>query len=76
MDLSAEKLDLIRWITELKDLSVLKSIQVLRQKSVSSDWADELSEDEILGIKQGLQDLKDGNVVDHSEALKIYGKWL
>jgi len=36
----------------------------------------ELSEAERKSIEEGLEDLKNGNVIPHSEAKKVYEKWL
>jgi len=41
-----------------------------------SDWWNGLTNSEIDSINLGLKDFEEGNVHDHDEALKIYGKYL
>ncbi len=76
MDFSAQKLDLIQWIAELKDVSLLKRIQELRLKSIDSDWASMLTEEEKTSVSSGLEDIEKGKVIEHTEVQKRYAKWL
>lgn len=42
----------------------------------SKDWSNELSEAEKKYIDKGILDAENGNLTPHSEAKKIYEKWL
>lgn len=46
------------------------------RKNDTTDWWNELSEDEQKSIESGISDADEGNLRPNSEAKKIYGKWL
>jgi hypothetical protein len=77
MDLNLEhtKIELIQWLSTLDDAKIIRKVLKLRE-SERSDWAKSISEDERNSIKLGIEDADNGNLIDHSEARKIYGKWL
>jgi predicted transcriptional regulator len=66
----SQKLNLIHWITELNDLSVLAQVNAIKKNSTASIHAESLS------IERGLDDLQKGKVVSHEQAKKHYEKWL
>ena len=74
-DIQNIKIELIQWLTTLDDLSIIQKIQDLRKRN-TSDWWDELTEDERNSIEKGLSDAKEGKLVSQQEARKVYGKWL
>ncbi len=76
MNLDSEKLKIIDWITNLKDESMIAKIKLLKDHPKETDWWDEISEAEKASIEKGLEDIKAGRVVNHSEVKKIYEKWL
>ena len=67
---SSQKLDLIHWITELNDLSVLAQVNAIKENAVAVSYA------ELLSIERGLDDLQQGRVISHTQAKKRYEKWL
>ena len=70
MDAYIEKLELIRWITELQDVSTLAKIRSIKEnKSVLTDI-------ELLSIEKGIDDFKQGKVRPHLQVKKRYEKWL
>ncbi|WP_445736494.1 hypothetical protein [Mariniflexile sp.] len=69
------KIDLIQWLTTLEDSSIIKKIMELRNTE-NEDWWDKISDAEKESIELGLKDADNGNLKPHSEAKKIYGKWL
>ena len=77
MDISLQdtKIELIQWLTTLEDTSLIQKIQELR-KTESGDWWDEISDDEKKSIEKGIADSKAGRVTSHSEARRVYEKWL
>jgi hypothetical protein len=73
LNVTQTKLELIQWLTGLQDVSVLeKLLELSRQKAEPY----QLSRAEKESVLKGLEDLKNGNVVPHSEVRKIYEKWL
>lgn len=77
MDINIQnaKIDLIQWVTTLEDSSVIEKLLNIR-KEQTEDWQNELSKAEIESIQLGLTDGEKGNVKPHTEAKKIYEKWL
>ncbi|GAB5464766.1 MAG: hypothetical protein Kapaf2KO_02020 [Candidatus Kapaibacteriales bacterium] len=69
------KIELIRWLTTLEDISLIKKIMDLR-KNDSKDWWNEISDAEKKAIEAGIADAENGKLRPNSEAKKIYGKWL
>ena len=77
MNIQAEKLGLIEWITRLNDLSVIEKIkQIHDDYSKTSDWWDEISIAEKESINRGLKDISEGKVHSHESVKKIYEKYL
>jgi predicted transcriptional regulator len=74
MGLAAKKLDIISWITNLKDESILRKIESLREEE--TDWWDTIGEDERAEIVEGLSQLDRGESVAHEEVMAKYKKWL
>ena len=71
MDIQAEKLNLITWLTQLNDSSVISEIKALKKES-EHDWWDTLSKQQQQDIDEGLKDLKDGKKKSISAVLKKY----
>ena len=69
------KIELIQWLTTLDDNSLIQKILELR-KNQTKDWWTEISELEKASIKKGISDAENGNLNTHSEARKVYEKWL
>jgi hypothetical protein len=75
MNVYAEKIKLIEWITQITDTGVLDKLLEFQRKS-QSDWWESLSDMEKNEIELGLKDLEEGNTVDHTEARKLYERYL
>lgn len=57
--------------------AILKAVEIdFVEESPEEDWYDELSDTEKKSIEFGLEDIKKGRVVAHSEVKKLYEKWL
>jgi len=67
---SSQKLDLIRWITELNDLSILAKVNEIKENTIAVSYS------ELLSIERGLNDFQQGKVTSHTQAKKRYEKWL
>lgn len=75
LDIQKKKIELIQWLTTLEDSSIIQKILDLRIKE-SKDWWEEISEAERKSINKGISEAEEGKLKPHSEAKKIYGKWL
>ncbi len=69
------KVELIQWLTTLNDESILQRLIDFINSQIK-DWWKELSDAEIESIEKGIQDADKGNLISHSEARKVYEKWL
>lgn len=76
INIEKEKLDIIQWIVGLKDESFIERLMVLKDSSSNSDWWDEISEEEKASLERGLEDFSKGKVSPHSDAKRLYEKWL
>jgi len=68
------KMELIQWLSTLEDLSVIEKINSIRKSE--KDWWDTISDDEKKSIEQGIYEADAGKLNPHSEARKLYEKWL
>ena len=75
INLQNTKIELIQWLTTLDDKSLIQKILDLR-KSETKDWWNEISDSEKASIEKGLSDADNAKLNSHSEARKIYEKWL
>ena len=75
MNIQNSKIELIQWLTTLNDKSLIEKILDLK-KSESKDWWNDISEAEKESIEKGILDADKGKLKSHSEARKIYEKWL
>lgn len=71
MDLQMEKLELIEWLTQLKDTSTIREIKALKKKT-EIDWWDDLTAKQKVDIEEGLLDLKAGRKKDIRKVLSKY----
>lgn len=70
-----KKLELIQWLTSLEDKLIIEKLLQFRKEQNPECWQD-LSVEEKKSIEQGLKDADEGRLNEHSEAKKIYEKWL
>ena len=70
-----KKLELIQWLSTIEDSTIIEKIMDLRKKE-SKDWWNSISESEKESIEKGLNDADAGKLNPHSNARKIYEKWL
>jgi len=77
MNVQAEKLKLIEWIAKIQDVNIIGKLLAFKENfHTETDWYDSISENEKKSINRGLEDIKNGKVVPHSEARKLYEKHL
>ena len=73
-DLQERKIELIQWLSIIDDVALLEKLEDLKEKA--RDWWDEISESERDSIDQGIADAEVSKLNPHSEARKVYEKWL
>jgi hypothetical protein len=71
-----EKLEIIKWVTGLKDRDAIEKLRMLRDSPKKLDWWNEITDEEKTAINKGIEDIKAGRVKPHKEAKKLYAKWL
>ena len=74
MDIQAEKLNLIKWLTDVKEPSIISQFVALRKKQ-QADWWDIISEEEKDEIIEGIAQADNGDVLPHEEVMAKYEKW-
>ncbi len=75
LSIQNKKLELIQWLSSIEDSTIIEKIMALRKKE-TKDWWNSISEREKLAIDQGIKDAESGKISPHSNARKIYEKWL
>lgn len=75
MDLQAKKLDLIKWIADLNEPSILAKFFDLRKEN-EQDWWNEISDEEKAEIEEGLAQEQKGELHPHHEVMARYQKWI
>ena len=74
-NIQSKKLELIQWLSTIDDSSLLEKIIELRKRE-NKDWWNSVSENEKESIERGLEDADAGKLNAHSNARKLYEKWL
>jgi hypothetical protein len=77
MDLNFQnkKIELIQWLSTINDVSLIEKLVKIREKE-QTDWWNEISAAEKESIEKGLFEADNGKLTSHSNAKKIYEKWL
>ena len=75
-NIEKEKLEIIKWVTTLKDETSIERLKMLKKSGPASDWWTEVSDAEKEAIEKGLEDIKRGRVKSHRQVRKLYEKWL
>ena len=70
-----KKLELIQWLSTLEDSTLIGKIMELRKRE-SKDWWNSISENEKQAIEKGIEDADAGKLNPHTNARKLYEKWL
>ena len=75
LNLQNKKLELIQWLSSIEDSTIIEKIMDLRKKE-SMDWWNSISKSEKEAIESGIIDADSGKLNPHSNARKMYEKWL
>ena len=70
MDIQLEKLELIKFIAETEDVSLIKSFKKLLKKE-KKDWWEDLSDEQKADIEQGERDIENGDFVTSEEFFEM-----
>ena len=73
MSTNALKVELIEWLTQLNDKSLLSSLMQFK-KAEEKDWADDLTDEQIKSLERGLKDIKKGRVISGEALWAKYGR--
>lgn len=77
MNLEKEKIEIIKWITNLKDETSMEKLKMLKSSQKNTlDWWEQVTEEEKDAIPKGLADIEAGRVVSHKEVKKLYERYL
>jgi predicted transcriptional regulator len=74
MDIQAEKLDLIKWLTDIEEPAVLQKLIALKNDQ-QTDWWDLIDDEERAEIEEGLAEADRGEGISHQEFIAKYDKW-
>jgi hypothetical protein len=74
MDIQAEKLGLIKWLTDIDEPAVLQKLIALKNDQ-QSDWWDLIDDEERAEIEEGLAEADRGEGISHQEFIAKYDKW-
>ena len=66
MNIQAEKIELVKLLLDTDSPKVIQSIKQIFKTENPTDFWDELTKEEQAEIKQGIQDIEDGNVKDYN----------
>jgi len=69
-ELNKKKLDLIAWINQLSDKNTIEFLDNLKRATSKDDWWDELSDNEQIKLQNGMNNIKEGNVISTAQFWK------
>ena len=69
-EIKQTKSNLIGWIEQLSDTSMLSFLESLKDSKTDNDWWDNLSKSQIERINEGLADAENGRVVSSNDFWK------
>lgn len=74
MSTDAMKLELIEWLTKLKDPGLIASLLNWKKASEEEDWYASLSSEQKASIERGLADADAGRTIPSAEVWQRYGR--
>ena len=74
MKVDALKLELIQWLASLEDKEILQSIFFYKNIQQSTDWWDQLTEEQLRQVNAGIEDVKKGRTFTSAEVWEKYGR--
>ena len=61
------KNELLEWLAKLEDKSLLTSLLQFKKSAEAGDWADNLTNEQLESLQQGLADYKTGDVISSKD---------
>lgn len=61
------KNELLEWLTKLEDKSLLTSLLQFKKSAEAGDWADNLTDEQLESLQQGLADYKAGDLISSKD---------
>lgn len=68
------KLQLINWLTDLKDKKLLKSLSSIKDSEQSNDWYKQLSVKQKKSLERGIDDHRKGRTLTSKQFWQRYEK--
>lgn len=68
------KLQLINWLTDLKDKKLLQSLASIKESEQSNDWYLQLSAKQKKSLEKGIEDHKKGRTLTSKQFWQRYEK--
>lgn len=68
------KLELIHWLTNLQDRSLLQTLRSIKDSSADYDWANDLSSQQKKSIQKGIEDIANGRTMSSEDFWKKYAQ--
>lgn len=77
MDIMAEKIELIKQLLDTNDVRVINSLKSILKSSTQKDqdWAG-LPDHVIIDVRDALQEIETGQLINQIDARETYKKWL
>ena len=77
LSLDSKKLALIEWISSINNIAIINKLVELKENEMDfTSYNFLICEKEQQSIDRGIEDANNGKLSAHSEANKIYEKWL
>jgi hypothetical protein len=70
MNIQAEKIEIMKMILETNNPSILESVKSIFKESRKTDFWETVSQEQKDDILQGIEEIKNGEVVDYSDFMK------
>ncbi len=74
MKAESTKLELIQWLANINDKSLLGAIAQFKKTFELSDWADSMTPEQINSINKGMEEIKKGKTIPSSKVWAKYGR--
>ncbi|MEP0712881.1 hypothetical protein [Algoriphagus sp.] len=69
MDIQAEKINLIHWLSKINDTKVINQLKAIQIENEESE-VNPLSSNEKRAIEKGLKQIEEGNVKSHESVMR------
>lgn len=74
MNSQAIKLELISWLTKLKDKKMLSALTSIKDSEQSGDWHETLTSEQKKSLEKGIKDHEKGRILTSKQLWERYGR--